>query len=477
MDFFSYNKSFINGEWVEGESSVSKAVDNPYDRQVLMEVKLATLEQVRKAFSSAQLSQKEWGKTDAAERRMILEKAVSVFEKYQPQLVETLIKDSGSTRMKAEFEVYATLLVMKESIKMTDKVYTKTELKSVFEGRKSYYYRLPKGVISCISPFNFPMYLSARTLFPAIALGNTVVHKPDIKTAVSGGVIFAAILKEAGLPKGVYNLVLTNSREIGDEMLVNPAVARISFTGSTEAGRHIGEVAGRYLKDVSLELGGNNPFVVLGDADVDKAVACAIQGRFFHQGQICMSTNRIIVSAPLYEAFVEKFVEAARRVKCGDPSEKDTLVGPLIDERQIEKALKFVEDAKKAGNKLALEGKREGNVITPFVFVDVDNKDEIAQNEMFSPIVSIIKAASDEEAIELANDTPYGLSSAVHTGNLDKGFEAALKIESGMTHINDHTVQDEPAIPFGGVKASGIGRFGNPWIAEEFTELKWVTVD
>jgi aldehyde dehydrogenase (NAD+) len=241
-------------------------------------------------------------------------------------------------------------------------------------------------------------------------------------------------------------------------------------------GRHVGEVAGRNLKRVSLELGGNSPFVVLSDADVDRAVDAAIFGKFIHQGQICMIINRLIVHQDKHDEFVEKFVERAKALPYGDPQNPNTVIGPIINRRQMERALNLIEQAKREGAIAVLEGQRIGNILTPYVFVNVDNSSTLAQTELFAPIAPIIKATSDEEAIELANQTEYGLSSAIFTQDLEKGERCAVMIDSGMTHVNDQTVNDAPNIPFGGNKASGLGRFGYPWVVEEFTVTKWVSV-
>ena len=315
------------------------------------------------------------------------------------------------------------------------------------------------------------MNLSMRSIAPAIALGNTVVHKADLQVGLTGGSIIARAFDYAGLPRGVFQSIFTTPDEIGDEMLENPVVQLIAFTGSTAFGKHIGKVAGENLKRVALELGGNNPFIVLEDADVDKAVAAAIFGKFMHQGQICMCINRIIVHKKLYETFTNKFIDKASKLPYGDQTKPET-----VNETQVEKVMALIEKAENNGVKLGLKGKREGNVLTPFVFIDVNNSDDIAQTELFSPVVSIIKADSDEDAIHLANDTIYGLTSSIFTSDLTKGEQLGLQIDSGMTHINDQTVNDAANIPFGGNKQSGMGRFGNPWVVDEFTKMKWISV-
>ncbi|GAD15396.1 aldehyde dehydrogenase family protein [Geobacillus thermoleovorans] len=471
-----WNKSFINGEWVEGESSRTYDILNPYDRSVVASVPLATVEQLHRAFEAASEAQKEWGRSSAAQRKEVLHKAMAYLQANREEIVDLIVRETGGTLLKANVEFHLALELLEEALHYVDEVGAVKEVPSNIEGKVNYIYRLPLGVIASISPFNFPLNLSLRTIVPAIALGNTVVHKPDIQVGLVGGVVIARAFEYAGLPKGVLNVLLTDIDEIGDEMLINPHSRLISFTGSTAVGRRIGEIAGRQLKRVALELGGNSPFVVLSDADIDQAVNAAIFGKFIHQGQICMIINRIIVHESKYDEFVEKFVQRAAALPYGDPRDPSTVIGPIINEKQMQKALQMIEEAKREGIRMALEGKRIGNVLTPYVFVDVDPSSKLAQTELFAPIAVVIKAKTDEEAIAIANQTEYGLSSAIFTSDVEKGKEWALQIDSGMTHINDQTVNDAPNIPFGGNKASGLGRFGNPWVVDEFTTVKWVSV-
>jgi len=470
------NKSFINGEWVEGRSGNTYELRDPYDHSLVTNVRLANAEQLEDTFKIAEKAQREWANVPADERKDILQKAFDYLKENQEEIVKIMVRDSGSTVFKANFELQISMDELKEAIHSVDELYKVKELPSGVEGKVNKVHRLPLGVISSITPFNFPMNLSMRTIAPAIALGNAVVHKPAIEVGLSGGQIIARAFEHAGLPKGVFNSILTSSKEIGDGMVTNPIPRLISFTGSTPVGRHIGKIAGENLKRVALELGGNAPIVVLGDADVDQAVDAAIFGNFIHNGQICMITNRIIVHQDIYGAFVEKFLKKAKELKAGDPKDPSTVIGPVINEQQADKIIGFVEQAKKDGLKLALEGERYGNLISPFVFVDVPNDSALAQTELFGPIAQIIPAASDEQAIAYANDTEYGLSSAVFTSDLDKGQKLALQIDAGMTHVNDQTVNAEAHVAFGGNKASGLGRFGHPWIVDEFTTTKWVSV-
>jgi aldehyde dehydrogenase (NAD+) len=470
------NKSFINGQWTNGLSDRTYDIVNPYDNTVITSVRLATAKQVQETFEMASKAQKEWAKTSAEERKAVLHKAAEYLKANREAIVDVVSRETGGTLLKANVELHLALEVLEEAINFADEIHKIREVPANVEGKVNHIHRLPLGVISSISPFNFPMNLSMRTIAPAIALGNSVVHKPDIQVGLSGGSIIAKAFEHAGLQAGVLNVILTNPAEIGDEMLTNAHSNLISFTGSTAVGRHIGEIAGKNLKRVTLELGGNSPFVVLSDADVDRAVDAAIFGKFIHQGQICMIINRFIVHKDKYDEFVQKFVERAKALPCGDPSDPKTVIGPLVNAQQLKKAMNVIEEAKRDGVKIALEGKTVGNVLTPYVFTEVDNSSKLAQTEVFAPIATMIKADTDEEAIQLASETAYGLSSSIFTTDLERGEELALQIDSGMTHINDQTVNDSPTIPFGGNKASGIGRFGNPWIVEEFTITKWVSI-
>ncbi|WP_339230359.1 aldehyde dehydrogenase family protein [Oceanobacillus sp. FSL K6-2867] len=472
----NYNRNYIDGKWVEGAAGTKENIVNPYDNSVITSVKLASLEQLKHSFEVAEAKQNEWAHSSVSDKKAVFRKAAEFLQNNSEQIITIISRETGGTLLKAELELNLTIEVLKETFNYMESIDKVIELPSTIEGKVNKVYRQPLGVISSISPFNFPMNLSMRSIAPAIALGNTVVHKADLQVGLTGGSIIARAFDYAGLPNGVFQSILTTPDEIGDEMLENPVIQLIAFTGSTGFGKHIGRVAGENLKRVALELGGNNPFIVLQDADVDKAVEAAIFGKFMHQGQICMSINRIIVHEDLYEAFTNKFIEQAAKLPYGDQTNPDTVIGPLINENQIKKVLETIEKAKKDGVKLGLEGKHEGNVLTPYVFVDVDNADEIAQTELFSPIVSIIKAKTDNHAIDIANDTIYGLTSSIFTSDIKKGEAYGLKIDSGMTHVNDQTVNDASNIPFGGNKQSGLGRFGNPWVVDEFTKLKWISV-
>lgn len=448
---------------------------NPYNDESLAKVELASLDQINEAFSGAKEAQRTWSK-DPDNRKTVMTNALNYFKDNKDDITELLTLESGSTQVKAKLEVDLTMGIMAESIDMVDKIGKFDEKDSIIPDKVNEFYRLPKGVFSSIAPFNFPLYLSMRTIAPALALGNAVVHKADLQCGLISGSVIAKAFEEAGLTKGAFQSLLTNSKVTGDIMFNHKDANFVSFTGSTPVGKHIGKIAGEELKDVALELGGNGPFCVLSDADIDQAVDTAIFGKFLHQGQICMMINRMIVHEDVYDEFTKKFVDRAKELKYGDPLDPDVIVGPLINKKQLDKSEENIQKAKDDGFDMLLEGKRVGNVLTPTVIGDVDNEGELAQTELFAPIALISKASSDDEVIAKANDTEFGLSSAIFSKDETKAREYALKLQYGMTHINDQPVNDEPTALFGGMKQSGVGRFGAPFVINEFTEGKWISV-
>lgn len=472
----SYSKQYIDGVWKDGSSGKQYQNLNPYNNEVVATFVLGNKSDVNEAYSAAAKAQKQWAEASAEAKKQVLVRAAELLEQRKDEIAAIMIKETGSSMIKAQIEITNSAGLIRASAKYPDLMVEPRVFPSVIPGKDNHIYHEPAGVIGVISPFNFPMILSMRSVAPAIATGNAVVLKPDVQTAISGGLVIAEIFEEAGLPKGVLNVLNVDIAEIGDYFIEHPVPNVISFTGSTAVGRRIGEVAGRNLKRVSLELGGNCPFVILEDADLEKALSAALFGKFFHQGQICMITNRILVHRSLYDQFVSSFAERAQNIPCGDPgADPSVFIGPIINEKQIQKVLGFIEEGKKEA-RLVLEGKRIGNVLTPYVFADVKNDGKLAQTELFGPVATIIPFDTEEEALTLANDTQQGLSASVFTSDLERGIRFARRMESGMVHVNDQTVNDDPNVPFGGVKASGLGRFNGEWIFEEFTTRKWVSV-
>jgi aldehyde dehydrogenase (NAD+) len=468
---------YIAGKWRSGNAGTSLVDINPFNQQRLTEIGCADLADLDEAYRAASEAQRDWARRLPGERAAVMYRAVDVIDRRHAEIVNWLIAESGSTRIKAEMEWAATRACTLAAATMPARVAGRI-LPIDIPGKESRVYRQPLGVVGVISPWNFPLHLSNRSIAPALAVGNGVVVKPAEDTPVTGGLLLAKIYEEAGLPPGLLNIVIGDVKEIGDPFTLHPIPKFISFTGSTRVGQHIGKLAmsGPTLKRVGLELGGNAPCVVLDDADIDRAVSGAIVGRFLHQGQICMSTNRIIVEAGLYDRFVDAFVERARKLKVGDPNEPDTAIGPLINEKQFKAALSHLEKARAAGIRQVLGEEPTGQVLPPQVFVDVGNDSDLAQTELFSPIAPLIRAADEAEALHMANAVEFGLSSAVFTQDAARGLHFAKGIDAGMTHINDISVNDDPNTMFGGEKNSGLGRFNSDWLIQELTTDHWISV-
>ncbi|MCJ8164237.1 aldehyde dehydrogenase family protein [Pontibacter sp. E15-1] len=472
--YTNLNKQYIAGEWTDGTEGHTLENLNPFDDTVLNTFQGAGTDDVDKAFNAAKDAAKAWRDTPPTERQQIMLKAASLLQDRKDEVMEWLMKEVGSTSLKAEIEHTQTcnMLLEAASFPMRMQGYT---IPSFTPGKQSLVYRKALGVVAMISPWNFPLYLSMRTVAPALAVGNGVVMKPASQSPVTGGTFIARLFEEAGVPRGVLNVVVGKSSIIGDYVVAHPVSNLISFTGSTPVGKGIGKLGGEGLKKLALELGGNNPLVVLEDADVAHAVDAAIFGRFMHQGQICMSTNRILIHEKLHDAFLEQFVARAKALPYGDPAKAETVVGPLIDNKAVKRVLDLIDRAVKAGAKIETGGEATGNVVHPTVLSGVTKDNPLFQEEVFGPVVGLTTFKSDQEAIDLANATEYGLSSALHTKDLQKGLRLARQIEAGMVHINDQSVNDEMNTPFGGEKNSGIGRFGGQWILEELTTLQWVS--
>ncbi|WP_214709182.1 MULTISPECIES: aldehyde dehydrogenase family protein [unclassified Exiguobacterium] len=469
-----FTKMYIDGQWVEGSSDKWIDNTNPFTDETLFSIRSADESDLDKAYAVAKEAQTEWATMLPQNRRALIEKFAEVTLQHKDDIIDWLVKESGSTRIKAEGEFLASMAIIKEAATFPFRMDGLIK-PSIVPNKENRVYRKPLGVIGVISPWNFPFHLAVRSIVSALATGNTVVVKPATATPVTGGLLFASLFEEAGLPKGVLNIVVGRGSEIGDAIVEHPVPKLISFTGSTEVGKGIAEKAGRLLKKTALELGGNNVFVVLDDADIDRAVESAVYSKFYHQGQICMSTNRILVAESIHDEFLKKFVERVRALKFGNPNESDTQVGPLIDHDQVDRILDQIKQTVDAGATLQVGGNADGNVLEPTVVSGVTNDMPLAKNEIFGPVAVILSFKDDAEALHISNELPYGLSGAVH-GSIYRATEFARQVETGMIHVNDQSVNDEPHLPFGGEKDSGLGRFNGEWVLEEFTTLQWVSV-
>jgi aldehyde dehydrogenase (NAD+) len=467
----------IAGQWRVGSAGRDLYVMDPFTGESLLKLSMASREDLDQTYRAAQTVQAEWAAMGPTTRGDIMRRAVDIFDERKEEILDWLIRESGSTSIKAEIEWASARAITLESASLPGRAHGRI-LPSDVPGKESRVYRAPLGVVGVISPWNFPLHLSARSVSPALALGNAVVIKPASDTPITGGLLLARIFEEAGLPQGVLSVLVGAGSDIGDAFVEHPVPSFISFTGSTPVGRNIGRLAsgGTHLKRVALELGGNSPFVVLADADVEAAVNAAVVGKFLHQGQICMAINRIIVEAPLVEEFTQRFVARVKALPYGDPKRPETVVGPVINAKQLAGLKDKIRKAQQEGAEMLVGGEPQGNVIPPHVFGNVTADMEIAREEIFGPLVGIQSARDAEHALELCNSSEYGLSSAVFTRDTSRGVQFAQRIQAGMTHINDMPVNDEANAPFGGEKNSGLGRFNGDWAIEEFTSDQWVTV-
>ena len=472
-----FNDMYVGGRWWPVEASFSDT--NPSDGSLWARVPDVGVKEVQNAIESANHAFDKWSSLPFNERAHYMIKIAEIFEKRKMDIVAALQGEAGGWIGKGMFEsgyipeiFYAAAAMNYASI---------GEIIPSEHGKLSMAMRRPMGVVSVISPWNFPTLLTARGIAFALAAGNTVVLKPSEETPYSGGLLFAEIFEEAGIPGGVLNVV-TCSRDnvaaVGEELVENPLVKGISFTGSTAVGREIAARAGAHLKKCCVELGGKDALIICDDADMDRATGAANFGSFMHQGQICMSVEKILVQESVMPEFLERFRERAAKLKVGDPNKDNShIIGPLINDRQAERVKSQIEDAVEKGAKIILGGKVEGRYVEPTIVVDVTSDMALYRDETFGPVVSVTPFKTDEEAVAIANDTEYGLSSGVVTKDENRGLEIAQKLETGMCHINCSSVNDEPHVPFGGSKSSGVGRHGGRWATETFTETRWITLE
>ena len=473
--FSDLAQQYIDGEWRPGSGSWDVIDFNPYDAEKLASITVATVDEVDQAYRAAERAQKAWADTNPYARRSVFERVLRLVEDREQEIADLIIAELGGTRVKAGFELHLAKEFLRESVHLALRPEGRI-LPSPGEGKENRVYRVPVGVVGVISPFNFPFLLSLKSVAPALALGNGVVLKPHQNTPIAGGTLIARLFEEAGLPAGLLNVVVTDIAEIGDAFIEHPVPKVISFTGSDQVGRHVATVCAAHFKRSVLELGGNSALVVLDDADLDYAVDAAVFSRFVHQGQVCMAANRVLVDRSVADEFTEKFVAKVRTLKVGDPSDPETVIGPVINSAQANAVSGVVEQALAEGATALVHGGTTNNLVEPSVLTGVPADSPLLQQEVFGPVVFLVPFDGEEEAVRIVNDTPYGLSGAVHTGNIERGVSFAKRVDTGMFHVNDGTVHDEPIVPFGGEKHSGVGRLNGETTLEAFTTVKWISV-
>jgi benzaldehyde dehydrogenase (NAD) len=473
MDDGAWQGKIFSGGWIAGGGG-DAAVIEPATGAEIGRTGIATPADVSDAAEKAAAAQPSWAALPHTQRSAILRRAADIWLENAADIEWWGIRESGKIPPAMGFETHVSTQEIYEAATLPSRAYG--ELLPSEQPRLSFAERVPVGVVGVIAPFNFPQILAIRSIAPALALGNAVILKPDPRTAVCGGAVIARVFEEAGLPDGLLH-VLPGGADTGEAVVTEPLVRLVSFTGSTGAGRRVGELAARHLKRVHLELGGNSALIVLDDVDLDRAVSAGAWGSFLHQGQICMTTGRHLVADAIYDEYVERLAAKAGHLPVGNPATDQVALGPIIDERQRDKVHDLVTGSVEAGARLAAGGTYEGLFYRPTVLAEVSAQMPAYASEVFGPVAPVLRFSTAAEAAKLAADTEYGLSLGILTNDVMRGLELARQIPTGIVHINEQTVDDEPNIPFGGLGASGTGaRFGGSANLDAFTETRWVTI-
>ncbi|WP_339479273.1 MULTISPECIES: benzaldehyde dehydrogenase [unclassified Pseudomonas] len=463
----------FNGDWVPASGPLQSIIE-PATGERLMRSATADSADIAKASRDAALAQPAWAALGPRQRAAIFRKAADAAEQAFEELALYVARETGAALFKGQHEVREAIVLLHQAAGLLSQAHGVVLPSEA--GRLSYARRQPHGVVGVISPFNFPLVLSMRSVAPALAAGNAVVLKPDPQTPVSGGFLIARLFEVAGLPKGLLQ-VLPGAADAGEALCRDPNVRMIAFTGSTGAGRKVAEVAGRNLKKVALELGGKNPLIILEDADLDLAARNAAWGAWLHQGQICMATGLILAHESIAEELTRKLVEKARALSVGNAAQGEAALGPLINQRQLKRVHDIVSDSVRAGARLEAGGEHDRLFYQATVLSGVKPGMRAFDEEVFGPVATVVSFATDDEAVELANRTEYGLAAAIISPSVGRAMAIGERLQCGMLHINDQTVADDCVNPFGGRGASGNGgSVGGPADWDEYTQWQWVTV-
>lgn len=468
-----FERRLFDGDW-NGPTATQVAVREPATGATLLSIGRAEVSDVAPACSRAAAAQLAWAETPPRERAEVFQRAAQRLRQHGRELAHFLARETGSSLMKAVHEVREAAQICDLAAGMP--LQAQGQLLPSTVGRMSIARRAPLGVVAVVSPFNFPLILTMRSAAPALAVGNAVVIKPDERTPVAGGLLTARVFEHAGLPKGVLQ-VLPGDREVGAALVEDPNIAMIAFTGSPAAGRSIAQAAGRHLKRVALELGGSNSLIILDDADLETAASNAAWGAYMHQGQICMASNRILVQAPIVEGFVSRLVERARGLSVGDGVSGEHPIGPMIDEGQLQRVHRMVQESVRLGAILETGGAFEGPFYQPTVLTNVRPGMPVFDQETFGPVANVVAFESDEEAVALANRSQGGLAAGILTSSISRALPLSRRLlRTGMVHINDQTINDECVNPFGGPGVAGGTSMGGPSDWETYTQWQWLTL-
>ena len=467
----------INGEARQASNGATFERRNPLDGTVATVAPAATVADAKAAVDAAATAFETWSRTGPGERRALLLKAAHALEEKAPALTAAMATETGAAAPWAGFNVHLAVGILQEAAALTTHISGEV-LPSDVPGSLALAVRRPAGVVLGIAPWNAPVILGVRAIATPLACGNTVVFKGSELSPATQGLIVEAF-KDAGFPPGVVNFVTNapaDAAALAEAIISHPALRRVNFTGSTRVGKLVAQTCAKYLNPAVLELGGKAPMVVLDDANLDAAVNGAAFGAFVNSGQVCMSTERIVVDNKIADAFVERLVAKATKLPLGDPRKGPVVLGSVVDASVVERCNALIDDALAKGAKLVCGGKAESTLMPATLLDHVTPDMRIYHDESFGPVKPIVRVNGVDEAVRIANDNPYGLSAAVFGGDLARALDVANRIDSGICHVNGPTVHDEAQMPFGGVKDSGYGRFGGRAGIDAFTELRWLTV-
>jgi aldehyde dehydrogenase (NAD+) len=467
---------YINGQWVKPARWFADL--NPSTGALWAEAPDGTRADAAAAIEAAHAAFPAWAALPFQKRAAILLRAADIWERRVPDYVAAARAEGGGWAGKGAFEAHYVPEVLRAAAGLCyDAI---GEVLPSEHGKMSMAVRRPLGVVAVISPWNMPGILTARGFAFPLAAGNCIVLKPSEDTPYAGGLIFAEVMEEAGIPGGVFNVVTCGRArvsEMGDELVENPLVKGVSFTGSTPVGRAIAARCGAHLKKCCVELGGKDSLIVLEDADLERAAQAACFGAFMHQGHICMSVEKVLVQESVFPQFLRAFAARAGRLRVGDTADEANVIGPLINDRQAERVSRQIEEALARGATAVVGGGVRGRFVEPTILTGVTPDMEVWREETFGPVAVVAPFRTDDEAVALSDDTEYGLSAGVFTADEARALAIAARLETGMCHVNCSPVNDEPHVPFGGTKASGVGRHGGRWSMETFTETRWITLE
>jgi acyl-CoA reductase-like NAD-dependent aldehyde dehydrogenase len=470
-------QQYIAGAWVDAEGGRVYDDFDPYDGSVVARVPNATRADTERAIEAATKAFPAWAALPPIAKQKLFLRAADIVERRIPDLVSILARETGCGRAFAMFQIQWSINLLRQ-VSNWGYLPVGEVFRSDGPGKLAMAIRKPLGVVAGITPWNGAHNLAWRTALLPMAFGNTMVLKPSEESPIAAGLVLAEILHEAEFPAGVFNVITHAPGAAGpvaDAIFESPAVRSINFTGSSATGRMLAERAGKTLKRIVLELGGYNPLIVLRDADIQQAIDTTAFGAFFHQGQICMNTRKVLVERPIAKEYIERLVAKTEGIKIGDPKVPSTVIGPLINDRALEMVRSRVAEAISQGARLLTGGKHDGRLYHPTILTDVPANSIVNREETFGPVLIVEAVDSAEEALAKATNTRYGLCASILTGDHEKGLALAERVDAGMVHVNGPTMAGEPALPNGGVKDSGWGRSGHHAV-EDFTEVRLTTV-